>query len=174
MELIGTIHPTPPRSFTLREPSVREETGYDPQPVGTLCITETYLSLAGNWRPILWSLRPQRRQYAHQPSYIASHNTSTEEHNTNLIVSNSPTYFLLHRSKYYLQNTVLRNPQMYVIPSTMDSKVHVFNMWVHGQQTSGAAVLHLALTHTWLACITMLSTRQLRKRKRRITLLSSH
>jgi len=39
--------PPPPGSFTLREPSVREETGYDPQPVGTLYITETYLSLAG-------------------------------------------------------------------------------------------------------------------------------
>jgi len=47
MELNGKLHPPPPGSFTLREPSVREETGYDPQPVGTLYITETYLSLAG-------------------------------------------------------------------------------------------------------------------------------
>jgi hypothetical protein len=126
MELNGTLQS--PGSFTLREPSLWEETGYDPQPIGRLCVTETFLSLAGNWRPILWSLRPQRSQYAHQTRYTVSHNTSTEEHNTNLIVSYSTSYFLLHRSKYYLQNTVLRNPQLYVIPSTMDSKVHVFNM----------------------------------------------
>jgi hypothetical protein len=132
MELNGTLQS--PGSFTLREPSLWEETGYDPQPIGTLCITETSLSLAGNWRPILWSLRPQRSQYAHQPRYIVSHNTTTE-HNTNLTVSYSPSYFLLHRSKYYLQNTVLRNPQLYVIRSTMDSKVHVFNMLAHGQHT---------------------------------------
>jgi hypothetical protein len=37
MELNGTLQP--PGSFTLREPSVREKTGYGPQPVGTLYIT---------------------------------------------------------------------------------------------------------------------------------------
>lgn len=45
MELNGTLQL--PGSFTLREPSVREDTGYDPQPVGALCATETFLSLAG-------------------------------------------------------------------------------------------------------------------------------
>jgi len=46
MELNGALypHPTPTSgSFTLRETSVIEEAGYDPQPVGTLCVTEKYL-----------------------------------------------------------------------------------------------------------------------------------
>jgi hypothetical protein len=37
-----------PESFTLRKPSVREETGYYSQPVGTLYVTETFLFLAGS------------------------------------------------------------------------------------------------------------------------------